>query len=335
MILKYIKNLFKQRLAIFIVLFVSMAVIFLLTNRGDAIIYKHYNGEVVPGNTIFTVYTVCLCIAATATPIGELSFKMKRISSEQMYALPIKRDHLFYIRALFSYLEIIIPFTLAYLVSVTFILVSKNLFIPIYFLYYYLLAIVGAFFINSIVSFFYTQANNMLDGILFVAGAIFLGSVVMMLVELILKTDIECSYNIYKGMDYLTCWMNKLVIGEKYDPTSSFLFSDSVEGAISTSIYLGAFGTISTVLYVIFSKRVNAEDVSRKSESYFGYRVLIPLYGIVLSSVSEEIIIIAICLINVYLLYALFRRNFNLKKRYWIEYGIVIAVSLLLNIITR
>ena len=94
---------------------------------------------------IVSVYVISLGLGLAITPIVEFSFKMKKITMDQAYSLPIKREKLYLTRYIIGFLEIVVPFTLSYFISLLVIFPWANAYCNFlgFFAYYGMLLVAG------------------------------------------------------------------------------------------------------------------------------------------------------------------------------------------------
>ena len=169
---EYLKYLIKKRFPVYLSLAITFTALFVIFNGKSFILQNYRNfdtGEVTyyVYPSFLGIYAIPLAIVLTIIPIFEFGFKMHRISAEQAYSLPIKRQELYLSRFIIGFLEVIVPFTVAYLVSLIPLLTWATEYIDFLgmFIYLGIIIVVGLLF-YSIIVFFASQANNTIDAIL-------------------------------------------------------------------------------------------------------------------------------------------------------------------------
>lgn len=319
----YFMYLVKKRFPIYLTFTAIFLALFLIVNRESAM-YKKSGSVIYMSPYITIVYIISLAIALAVIPIFEFSFKMKRIPADQAYSLPIKRERLYLIRFIMGYLEVIVPFTLAYFISL----------IPIAtwgmelcnfggFFAFYGLLIAQGFIVYSIISFFFCQANNALDGIISVLLATFvLCPVVYLFLQGTAYNDTAIEYilfSYYNFADYISRY---------------WLFEEIVGGIDTFSAYvpflvISILGIAACIGGYFISKRFKSEDAGQKSESWFCYKIMLPLFLVTMTYYANEIVFFIMIIIATYLGYVLYKRSFKLDKITWIILGAVLALEVI------
>lgn len=319
----YFIYLLKKRIPILITLTVISLLFFVLTNNIKLYI-RGYGAEAYPNQTILESYGVGVAILALVIPVIEFSFKMTKISASQVYSFPILKRKFYFARYFMGILEIVIPFTISYLLSVLIIICSPNLYHVGYFFVYLPLILVVGILIYSYFVFFYTQANNVVDAIVTLTLSI-VGPILLM-TSIHLFAYINETVGIFQpfvSIIYLTDLFQILLCGKVYNLSGSntIILTESIIGL--------CFMIAALVLFIIFSQRFRGEDAGQKTTSWFSYRTLIPLTVVLLPSLSDGIlgfvalVALGLSLASTYLGYALYLRKFSLNKKYWIICGTV------------
>ena len=350
----YLKYLIKKRFPIYLSAFVIFMILFFSVNNvGSMLLSKDFNGEQVEyvSHDIFLVYIISFAIALGVIVPFEFSFKMKNITANQAYSLPMKREILYWTRFLFGFLEVLVPFTLAFGISIL------SLF-PIYphvnmlgFLVLYGLLVIVGFLFYSIEVFVYCQANNVVDGIVF----ILLASVLPFAVSFAVLYTVtgsnsalypinprsyfpEFNFSIPNDIAKLVLYHNHVyqwklttVFVDKeyvvYTPVS-YELSITTEYVVSMCIFV-VWGIASFIGQFFVSKSFKSEDAGQRSESWFGYKTYIPVILISFCYIigNGSIVLYFICLISIYLLYVLYKRSFKLDKKTWIIVACVLIAA--------
>ena len=79
-------------------------------------------------------------------------------------------------------------------------------------------------------------------------------------------------------------------------------------------IALVLIGIACAVLLIVLSKKEKAEKALDISDSYFAYKVIIPLYTFLLALTSQELFVIVFATIAGYIGYVIYRRSFKIRK---------------------
>ena len=199
-----------------------------------------------------------------------------------------------------------------------------------YMFFYYLLSILIGFMMYSIFAFLFLQGNTIADGILFCGLWVF----IFMLVGMVIRTEILSNYfveTVYweKTANLVTDW------GGIYSPINNLtvIFQDLIEvnkhsleyyyrsahaARYMRHFYMfiiwGVLGIAAAVGYFITFIKKGAEKAGEISDSWFGYRLLIPVYGYsLLIFVGDEIILDVMIFALMVIGYVIYRRGFKFK----------------------
>ena len=308
-----------------------------LTNMDFVYTYEYYDdyGEIYnvvkAQGSPFPMLAAFASVLSTLVVIFEFYFKMRKINIDQMHALPIKREKLYLSKLIICALEVIIPLTLSFILSIVIISLSKNIFDLIYFIPFYF----GLVFLSLILiisfAFIYTRANTFFDGIINMLFYIF----VLVILFLHIIDVFELGYQkfgsggaffIYSPIAIFTQYMNKLFMNKE--------FEFNISQSLSLVIFI-LFGIVSLYLFIRLNKKEPSENCTQLSSSYFSYKVFIPIYSIILTSItifSGTVISLGFTIVFTYLAYVIYRRSFKLSKRDYLMIGIVIIAGILLGI---
>ena len=266
-------------------------------------------------NSTIGVPVIFLCLFAYIVPVLEFSFFKKRINLNCAYSMPISRRALGLVHYLTGAITVLLPFTMSYLLNFILILTRGvqyyNLapMIP-----HYLLCLVLGLAMYSLMVFAFNEANTMGDGIWFM----FLWTFVTFFAKEALHTIINGSNYFmfdmlpwgiiaeltesYKGLVELTVPV--------YSGTEDFLQTPNCILWIKTWILIGIASAVG--FYLSFGKR-RMEKTEEISDSFFGYRVLIPYFAvtgmIAFPSFPMWVIFEILALIG----YTIYRRGFRYK----------------------
>ena len=268
-----------------------------------------------------------LCTFCFVVPISTYAYKMKKRSVDCYYSLPLKKWKVTFVKTLVGLLQVLVPFTIAFWVGTLVMLVRKDnpyqmgWVFPMYFgMVFYA---VGLFGFNAFV---FTRANSVVDGIVFMLAYIFAWAFVAFdlcgflhlsewLMEPIgfLITPAGISAWI-TNMQYLMCGTSEFCDWNVWMFVMPFLY--------------GVIGYALLFVTLRFDKGENAEQVS---ESWFGYRLLIPLYAIcsigILGAIGNIIWFVLLFVpiaVGTIVTTMVYRRKFLLPLKSWLLVGISI-----------
>ena len=215
-------------------------------------------------------------------PALTFSFKMNKRSVDAYYALPLKKEKLYLVKTLVGLLLVLVPFTVAYWGGFFTMLCRPDrpyvmrAYIPAYF--------GGVLFgvcLYGVNAFLFTRANKVFDGIVFMAAYAFIGYILAVFFEEL--TGVFISWRITEGL---------LTFG------SLIIFPDAMGNAIRGTQYshmLNAFVFVYPIVLALISyfllffnlRYEKAENAEQVSHSWFGYKILIPLYIVLLVAICE------------------------------------------------
>lgn len=275
------------------------------------------------------VPVVFLCLLAYIAPVLEFSFFKKRINLNCAYAMPISRRALGSVHYLTGAITVLIPYTLSYFLNFILILtrgVQYYNLAPM--IAHYFLCLLLGLAIYSMMVFAFNEANSTGDGILFMI----LWSFVMLFATLAMGRHIRMSYSHIFPFPWLliselttSCQHLIEMTVPVYSGARDFLQTPHCIFWIGIWSLLGIASGIR--FFLSFGKR-RMEKTEEISDSFFGYRVLIPYFAvtgiIALPSFSIWVIFEILTLIG----YTIYRRGFHYKLS-----DIIVLLSLLVFLI--
>jgi len=327
----YFKLHFKANIRALIYILAAVTVFtFLLALDGQPTAYYDFElNRSIPGykSTLY-IPIIFPSVLSYVLPVLEFSFFKKRINLDCAYSLPISRRAMGTVHYLTGLITLFGAFTVSYLVNLA-LLLSRGEgwfnFAPM--IAHYLLCLLLGFSMYSLMVFVFNEANTKGDGIWFMI----LYSFVMVLVVSALSKILDDNYlfgDAYSAIPW------------QFTNTLTSCYEDLVEIHAShktdfwqTSEYVGWFifwvavGIASAVgFFLTFGKR-RMEKTEEISNSYFGYRVLIPIYaagGMISFRTSQIFTFWVIIELFALLGYTIYRRGFHYKKS-----DIIVLLSLM------
>ena len=303
-------------------------------------------------NSSIACSAVILCILCTVIPVLQFSYRMKQRSVDLWYSLPITRKQLAFVRTVGGLVLTLVPFTLAYWLSAAAIALRGS---ELYYFYYLpaygLLLLLGAglFGVNA---FLFTRGNTVADGIVFIAA----WACALPLVNLCVYMSVP-SYEFSVGGKHLTGdALNALLF--TYSPVSTvtnLMHELIMEGQpeelieidtlLSSYEYPVRFAFLFALALFLLADRDKSENAAQVSSSWWGYKVIIPVYAIAIYAalvaafgVGGEwdvglLYYTVITAAVVFVLYFIYRRSFRLKKWDIIMVAVILAAGVLLGCI--
>lgn len=257
-----------------------------------------------------SMLAIFMVVLSTLVPLCEFSFKMNKANIDTLYSMPIKRAKIHIARLLMGLIEIIVPFTISYIIFLIWVLIAANFYNFGYFIGFYFLLLALGIIVYLILIFVYTRANTYHDGIIFIC---FYSIILEILFSIVRKfTDIiqSWSYSLYSPFFTLCYIFNEKSLGHYVD---GYVILNAV---LPTVIYLVlAIGFSLIYFHDIYHER--PENISQRSNSWFGYKVLIPITIVLLSIYSLAnyyIVIYILGAVGAYFIYVIYQRSFRIRR---------------------
>ena len=321
--------------------FISMTFFITIFLSSD-LFYIDQQGQRIPSMSLVGIHNGVFIVLSILMPFFVLKFKMKKITIDQMYSLPIKREKLYLEKYLFGLIAIFIPYTLAMIGSHIVVLCHPYCYelfpnfyyvIPAYFTIGLILIIC-----YTISCFFYTRCNTALDGILISIGSVLFMSFLSFSLMIsfpdgyALNVVLEISYlNIFYVANFIGTVFNELITntGLEYITANARFFGH-------LAIYV-AIAAIAMYGYLRLNKSDKAEEATGLSRSSFAYKLWIPLYaiagGLVVPCNMFLIVFVVLIGICIYIGILIYLRSVKkLDVIYLIAYG-AFVVGILLNLL--
>lgn len=343
--LKMIKHYLKKRtLFIIIISIFSLLLSFVIVHSGDFLSTYYIEDNVYregPANFPVGFITTIACILCTLIPIWEFSFKMNKVSIDQMYSLPIKREKLFLAKYFVGLIEILIPVTIISIDCLLTVVFEEHMFELKYFIPYYLCLIGLSFILYSTITFFFTRGNTLVDGIVnIIFITFFFVAFIGVLKEAVFYENreilVEENYFTYSPLSIIANFFNKkmieksiISIGYQYFNFPIFKWSNFI-----SIIVMVLVGLISFVLFIFLNKEDKAESCMQITNSWFSYRFMIPAYiSMIIMIIGDNITYEALIyiLIGGFVAYLLYRRNLKFKKGDYITFIVCIVLALFIS----
>lgn len=285
--------------------------------------------------------TIILCTLAYSLPVLEFSFFKKRRNLDCAYALPISRREMGLVHYFTGLLCMIIPFVSSYLLNFLLLLrYPEGFYYPPLAGYFFLNLLIGII-LYSVFTFVFNQANSTGDGVWFIILWSFAFGFVAETVRVFLRDWLnlgkmelgsmnllsdDSAYGISWGLLSDIQWKYTQVIEKTQSASISELWSDLV---FVKWFVLWILLGIGSVLGFVFSfgKR-GAEQTQEVSDSWFGFKLLIPLYAICGMVVYRGLFVLVIWILA-FVGYIIYRKGFHLKKWDWIILGTLIPWAIL------
>lgn len=260
------------------------------------------------------------------------SFKMSKRGVDGYYALPLKKEKLYFVSTMVGLILVLVPFTVSYWGGFLALLVRPdNPYKMVYYLPTYFAGVCFAIFLYGINAFVFTRANRTSDGVIFMLAYAFVGMLAYEYVNSLFRDywgymsyAIQSAFVFGGGMLEFVEEMSSKIAGNEGDLYYAGLW-------FATSIGFGVVGYALLFYLLRFEKGENAEQ---NSDSAFGYMALIPVYlalGIGLG--GEEILGMIFMLIAAFVATIVHKRTFRLKWKDLLPLGGGFAAGIVLMLI--
>lgn len=301
---------------------------------------RHWNGELYrrvysPGTWLPLIELLAL---AYGVPVAVYSFKMKKRSVDCYYALPIKKEKLYFIKTLVGLSLMLVPFTAAFwgMVFVTAIR-PENPYVMGWFVPQYFALLGFGICLYGFNAFVFTRANAWGDGIVFVFAYTFVA--VLAIGTGLMAIDATSDVLDMHFMEYLMPPVGSIVFNINME---ALCMGEKVIEEWNVCMFLlptlyGLIGYFFLFFNLRFDKGENAEQVS---DSWFGYRVLIPIYTaccLGLCGGIDEFLLFAfffvVITVSAFVVTMIYRRKFLFPVKNLIIIGVGLGVGLVLAIV--
>ena len=268
-------------------------------------------------NSTLYIPVLFMCILSYVLPVMEFSFFKKRRNLDCAYALPISRRCMGAVHYLSGALILIGTFTLSYLLNFALLLTRGATYFnfPPMIAHYFLCAILGLA-LYSIMVFVFNEANTKGDGIWFMLLWTFVVALVVLAVE---ELASKYSFFAYGGCAIPWGVINSLTTTYQYivemEDLSFAYFWQKPECFVWLFVWCAVGVAAAIGFFLSFGKR-RMERTEEISDSFFGFRVMIPVYAVagMICFGSIEAILWVIIEILALLGYTIYRRGFHYKK---------------------
>ena len=296
-------------------------------------VFEHYQtGELTTvlhsseiGLAFFALGALCFL-----SPVLVYSFKMSKRGVDGYYSLPLKKEKLYLVKTMVGLWLVLVPFTVMYWSGfLTLLCRAEN---P-YDMFWYLPAYFGSVLLGiclfGLNAFLYTRANKIADGIVFMIAYIPLFLMLYKYATMAFHLRGRASYEnfiTFGGLIEFGNAMNGLI-----------LRSENVTFSPLTFVVMPILGVAGYALLFILLPYEKGENAEQVSDSWFGYKILIPIYTAVLIGLNNGLNnnglnIIWFCTIAVAAIVAtvVYQRKFKFDLKWWAMIGGALVLGLFL-----
>ena len=291
---------------------------------------KHYGtGELITvlhsseiGLAFFALGALCYL-----SPVLVYSFKMNKRGVDAYYALPLKKEKLYFVKTMVGLLLVLVPYTLMYWSGfLTLLFRAENPYNMFWYLPGYFGGAMFGICLFGLNAFLFTRANKISDGVVFMVAYI---PFFLMLYEYAttvfhyrLTSDDYENFITFGGLTNFGNVINNLILGNQ-----SAIFSPL------TFVVMPVLGVAGYALLFALLRYEKGENAEQVSNSWFGYKLLIPTYTAFLLALNVRAFeIIWFCTIVVAAIVAtvVYQRKFKFHLKWWgmISGALVLGVVL-------
>lgn len=287
-------------------------------------------------------------------PIFMNAYRYNKKLANRNYSCPISRFALFNVNYLVGLINIITFYTVFYFLGMLIIAIKLPAYGIVYYIPLYFVILLIGICVYTLNYFVASRANTVIDAVIFIIMYTFVFSITINLVEsFLIGINVLIGYKVNEK--FITFFefaewgdaYNKCIATNKslmiVDDRPTFIWSEPVitkTDLIVTFVILPIVAITSYVLLMIMAKKESAEKTSEISNSYFGYRVLNPVYMIsaIALCVSKykwniltSLILLGIFTVVYLALNFIYYRKFKLPLKEWIILGVTVVLGVILG----
>ena len=289
-------------------------------------------------DTSLYMQAIILGVFATLIPILETSAFKNRRNLDTLYFFPIKRMTMALVHYISGFIQVVVIYSIPFFTSWIYLEAQTDYFELHHMLGYYFLSLLVGLMMYSIFIFLFGQANTVTDGVLFcllwIYAIYLVASIVRseLLWSLLYETQLlESTADltewtlIYAPINNLTVIFQDLIEVNQHVHEYNYTHESAMEYREYAYMFVvwAALGIAAAFGYLTTFVRKGAEKAGEISNSWFGYKILIPIYGYCLMLAYDDIGLTAVLIIAMMVIgYVIYRRGFKFKLSDYIMMGI-------------
>lgn len=341
----YFRDHFRSKLKLLLCLMIVALVLTLIYSVGgqkDEYTYYDYDDVTQVTSVHYNAYLglqeFILIVCAYILPVLQFSLFKKRKNLDCAYALPITRREMGLVHYFTGLICLVVPFTCSYLLNFLLLLRYPEGFCYPPVIGFYFLSLLMGIILYTMFTFLFNQANSTGDGIWFMVLWSFLFWLVAVALDVVY----------YEWFSFGSIYYNSLIddpsLGISWGPFNAMQWEysgvvEKMQNASLTALWTDipfikwfvlwiTVGIGSALGFVFTFGKPRAEKTQEVSESWFGFKLLIPLYAVA-AMISSGGLFVLVVLIVAFVGYIIYRKGFHLKKWDWIILGLLIPVGIL------
>lgn len=343
MIGRYFRYELKKNLKTLGLLTAICTIIYVVVTSTAALFYTYGTGAVyVPGHSnnggihnnspqISIIYQL-LGAMCFVVPALMYSFKMNRRSADAFYSLPIRREKMYFVKTLVGLILVFVPYTVAYAAGFLCVALRENFYDLIWYLPGYFGGILFGLSLYGVAAFSFARANRVADGVIFMIFYALIGLLIASLVE---EIEIERGIPYDERMEtvYFSPMGCFVVFSEKIDALLREGGNQDLDFLMFLFVFLHAIAGFA--LLFLLPRFDKGEDAEQYSDSWFGYRVMIPLYTALLIGLmgGTEALYIVLFTVAAIVMTIIYRRKALFSWQYWVMIAVGALGGIVLNLI--
>lgn len=302
----------------------------------DYFYYERVYLELYTGNILIALGVMCALV-----PIYMFAYKMNKRSVDMYYSLPISRTKIAAVHFIVGLLYVLAAYTLGYFLGFAVVAAKVKRLYLVNYLFLYLATLIPAFTIYALSAFFYTRANTIIDGIVFIVAGIFSPFIIATILSFLISIATSSAnvmptgeFVIWQPLDTINNFFRNAIkygladtsYSWSFDPKSTWYKHDVCELVGAILMTVGAVG--GTCGMLLTEKNCRAENCGQVSDSIFGYKVAIPLYTVALfMMLGSEILLLCIFAFAAFVATVIYRRTIKIGKKQAMLFAIYIVVA--------
>ena len=290
------------------------------------------NGGIRNNSPQISIIYLLLGAMCFVVPALMYSFKMNRRSADAFYSLPIKREKLYLVKTLVGLILVFVPYTVAYAAGFLCVALRENFYDLIWYLPGYFGGILFGLSLYGVAAFSFSRANRVADGVIFMIFYALIGLLIASLVEAI---EIERGIPYDERMEtvYFSPMGCFVVFSEKIDALLREGGNQDLDFLMFLFVFLHAIAGFA--LLFLLPRFDKGEDAEQYSDSWFGYRVMIPLYTALLIGLmgGTEALYIVLFTVAAIVMTIIYRRKALFSWQYWVMIAVGALGGIVLNLI--
>lgn len=284
--------------------------------------------------------TVLFILCMLIPMLESAPFKNRR-NLDTLYFFPIKRREMALATYISGFVQVITIYSITFFTAWIYLAVKTDCFALQYMLPYYLLSLLVGLATYSFFTFIFGQANTVVDGVLFCALWFVVPYWILSTVFQLgifgdmpwrLRSAIQEWGLAYSPINNLTVIFQDLIEVNQYIGYGDYYQSYAYYYRQLWYFFViwGAVGIASVWGYFATFVKKGAEKIGEISNSWFGYKILIPICGYCLMLLMGEITVITFAIVALMVVgYIIYRRGFRFKLSDYLLTGGALVVAFL------